>query len=140
MDGSKHKFTIEGQDEAASVKVYIDNSEYYSCTVNFTRNPATVSNERYANRYTPGTSSGGTAAVLPDVTGMTLSQARGALAARGFTNIDVKYTQVNDASRNGVVLSQSPEGTNTNSIVDRITSSISTDTKIVLTVGQMEGV
>ena len=135
MDGSKHKFTVEGSDEAASVKVYIDNSEYYSCTVNFKRNPAVISNEHYAYR-----SPGGTTAVLPDVTGMNVAQAKSTLASRGFSNVQVRYTQVSDSSRNGVVLSQSPEGTNTNSIVDRITGSISTDTAITLTVGQMEGV
>ena len=135
MDGANYTFTVSGSDSAASLKVYINNSEYYSCTVDFTRNPAGVSNEKYAYR-----SSGAYTAVLPDVTGQPMSVARSTLASRGFTNVTVEYTQVTDIARDGIVIKQSPEGSSTSSIVDRLTGSIPTDTKIVLTVGQREGV
>jgi len=133
MDGSEYSFTVSGSDAAASVKVYINNSEYYHCTVDFTKNPASVSNDGYAYRSS-------SSAVLPDVTGMNMEAAKSALAARGFKNVKIKYSETIDKSRDGVVISQSPEGSSTSSIVGIITGSIPTDTEVTLTVGQYIGI
>ena len=134
MDGSDdYTFQVSGSDAAASVKVYINNSEYYHCTVDFTKNPAAISNDGYA--YTSSSS-----AVLPDVTGMSMEAAKSTLAARGFHNVNIKYSETIEKARDGIVISQSPEGSSTSSIVGFITGSIPTDTEITLTVGQYIGI
>lgn len=135
MDGSSYQFTVEGSDPAATVKVYIDNREYYSCTVDFTQNPANVSEGHYAF----GASASGSA-VLPDVTGYNILEAKDRLGEKGFKNIEVKYTETLNRSQDGVVISQSPEGSNSSSIVGFISNAIPTNTRVTLTVAQYIGV
>jgi len=48
--------------------------------------------------------------LMPDVTGLSQSQAQSRLSTAGFTNVRVQQQQVNDATQNGIVVRQSPGG------------------------------
>ena len=130
MDGSAYSFDVEGSsDGVASVKVYVDNKQYYTCTIDFTSKNPTVQNGSY-------TSSGVTIYYknLPDVKGNTMAQAISTLTEAGFTNIKTKTQVVTSASEDGMVLSMSPSPSS--GLLDRY----ETSTEIILTIGQKEGV
>ncbi|MBR2867964.1 MAG: Stk1 family PASTA domain-containing Ser/Thr kinase [Clostridia bacterium] len=131
LDGSSYELLVQGSGENKSVKVYIDGKEHYTCTVNFTSNPAVVTNATYTNGFNV------TSAKLPDVTGKTETEARSELAAAGFWNVYVTGVPVIDPKQNGVILSQSPKGGTSGSLFGSI---YSVDQKIDLIVGQLEGV
>ena len=131
MDGSNYPFEVEGSGENASVKVFIDNKEYYSCTVDFTQDPPVASNGTYS-------SSGGSRRAVPNVVGMQMSQAIDQLESTGFKNYRVQQQSVYDDSENGRVLSQTPSATS-NTIIG-ITQTYSLDTVVTIVVGQKEGI
>jgi beta-lactam-binding protein with PASTA domain len=131
LDGSSYELLVQGSGENKAVKVYIDGKEHYTCTVNFTTNPAVVTNATYTNGLNV------TSAKLPDVTGKTETEARAELAAAGFWNVYVTGVPVIDPKQNGVILSQSPKGGSSGSLFGSI---YSVDQKIDLIVGQLEGV
>lgn len=62
---------------------------------------------------------------VPDVTGMTESDAKQTLSSSGYTNVEVKTTSVSSESQNGVVVSTSPS----------VGSSTSTSKTITITIG-----
>lgn len=137
MDGSSYTFTVAGSESNTSVKVYIDNKEYYTCSVDFSRSTPSVSGGRYANSAILGTK-----AVLPDVTGMAPEDAKAKLREAGFNNIKVESKIVTDPNLMGKVISQSPEGTaSTGSTIGNIISgnAISTSTEVTIVVGSAEG-
>ncbi len=131
MDGSNYPFVVEGSGENASVKVFVDNKEYYSCTVDFTQDPPVVSNGTYS-------SSGGSRRAVPNVVGMTMQQAIEQLESNGFRNYQVETRTVYDDSENGRVLSQSPSATS--STIIGITQTYPLDTVVTIVVGQKEGI
>lgn len=133
LDGSPYSFTISGSGSDASVKVYINGSEYYSCTADFTKSPAEISNESYSNG-----SSSGNKNPIPSVQGMTMSAAIATLNASGFTNIETEYQTVYTSDEDGKVLSQTPSPSSTNIL--GMTQTYSPDTKITIVVGQKIGV
>ena len=126
--------SVKGSGSGVPVKVHIGGSEYYSCTVDFTTNPGTVSNPIYAS-----TGSSSPSAVLPNVVGMTYEEAASTLRAKGFNNINTTYTPTADESRNGKVVSQSPQGGN-GSIIGSIGALYPTNTQVTIVIGQLEGV
>lgn len=136
LDGSPYPFTIEGSGENVSVKVYIDNKEYYTCIVNFAQNPAVVSEGTYTQSLPSATGR----KQMPSVVGMTADQARSALVAAGFNsaNIHINYQPVFLDSENGIVLSQEPSATASG--IMGITQTYDANTQITLTVGQKEGI
>ena len=134
LDGSTYAFDIEGSGSDAAVKVYIDNKEYYSCTVDFTKSPAVVSNGTYSS----GTASSVIRKSMPSVQGLSMESAVSQLRASGFTNIEIQNQIVYTDAENGKVLSQSPSPSSS-SIIGMATT-YPTDTKIILVVGQKEGI
>ena len=133
MDGKEYSTEIQGSGSDVSVKVYIDNKEYYTCTVDFTKNPAEVSNGVYSSSINLGTKK-----AMPSVTGLSYETAVAQLNSLGFYNIvkDEKLvTSSNDVNK---VISQSPSASS-QSILG-VTSTYSLDTEIVLTVGKEFGV
>lgn len=131
MDGSDYPFEVEGSGENASVKVFVDNKEYYSCTVDFTQDPPVVSNGTYS-------SSGSSRRAVPNVVGMTMEQAISQLESSGFRNYQIQQQTVYSDSENGRVLSQSPSATS-NTIIG-ITQTYPLDTVVTIVVGQKEGI
>ncbi len=131
LDGSNYPFEVEGSGESASVKVFIDNKEYYSCTVDFTQDPPVASNGTYS-------SSGGSRRAVPNVVGMQMSQAIDQLESNGFRNYQVETRTVQSDSENGRVLSQTPSATS-NTIIG-LTQTYPLDTVITIVVGQKEGI
>lgn len=131
MDGSPYTFDVEGSGSDASVKVFIDDKEYYTCTVDFTQSPAVVLNENYK-------SSSGTRRAIPNVVGMTLDNAIAQLESNGFNNYHVEAQIVYDSASDGRILSQSPSATS-NTIIG-ITQTYPINTEITLVVGEREGV
>lgn len=134
MDGSTYEVSIEGSGSEAPVKIYIDNKEYYSCIVDFTQSPGLV---------THGTYSTGNSVLskkaIPDVRGLTLEQAKQRLNAEGFKNIEIEGVVVYTDADNGIVKNQSPSPTSSSGIFGT-SSTYFTDTLIILTVGQKDGV
>lgn len=133
MDGKEYSTEIQGSGSDVSVKVYIDNKEYYTCTVDFTKNPAEVSNGVYSSSINLGTKK-----AMPSVTGLSYETAVAQLNSLGFYNIvkDEKLvTSSNDVNK---VILQSPSASS-QSILG-VTSTYSLDTEIVLTVGKEFGV
>lgn len=117
MDGAKVTFTLKGKEayikgkEADSTyKIMVNDSKIQEGKVDFTKNPAVVTEK---TDYP----------VLIDVTGKTKDEAISMLNAAGFTNIEIVNTESNSIT-SGYVISQSPVG-------DGVTR-ISTDSKITL--------
>ena len=108
LSGSTHKFVISGSGQADSLFVKVDGSDIYSCTIDFTSNPITVTNEKTINDAYADSFYGNSASTLPIVVGMTESEAIKKLKAKGFQNITVKDSIVTDSSDVGMVISQSP--------------------------------
>ena len=131
MDGSSYPFEVEGSGENASVKVFIDNKEYYSCTVDFTQDPPVESNGTYS-------SFGSSRRAIPNVVGMPMSQAISQLESSGFRNYQVEMKTVYGDSENGRVLSQTPSA-NSSTIIG-ITQTYPLDTVVTIVVGQKEGI
>ena len=131
MDGSSYPFEVEGSGENASVKVFIDNKEYYSCTVDFTQDPPVESNGTYS-------SFGSSKRAIPNVVGMPMSQAISQLESSGFRNYQVEMKTVYGDSENGRVLSQTPSA-NSSTIIG-ITQTYPLDTVVTIVVGQKEGI
>lgn len=122
LDGSEYTITVNGSGSNNRVKVYIDSELYYECNIDFTKNPAEISNVK---KYESNES-----AVVPDVLGSREAAAINTLRSHGFNNVDVNHTTVSDSTKNGVVLSQSPKGNS---------KSYPLDTTITLTVGKFVG-
>ena len=135
LDGSEYPFTIEGSGSDVSVKIYIDNKEYYTCTVDFTQSPAVVSNGTYSSSLPVPSAR----KQMPSVVGMTMSQAITQLGISGFNvnNVHITYQTVYTDADNGVVISQTPSATASG--IMGITQTYDTNTEITLVVGQKEG-
>lgn len=133
LDGSSYEVKIEGSGSDAPVKIYIDNKEYYSCRVDFTKNPAVVSDGAYSNSNSVLSKK-----AIPDVRGLSLEQAKQRLNAEGFNNIKIEGVTVYTDAENGMVKNQSPSPASTG--IFGTASTYFTDTEIILTVGQKDGV
>lgn len=135
MDGSAYSLSVDGDGSNETVKVFIAGSEYFSCNVNFTTNPATVSNKLYTNSGSASPSK-----TLPNVVGQSLDSAKATLKASGFENVTVNYVVTVDSTQSGKVISQNPVGASSTSPIFGSSSSYPTNTQITLNVGSMEGV
>ncbi len=128
MDGKEYSTEIQGSGADASVKVYIDDKEYYTCTVDFTKNPAEVTNGVYSSSLTPGARKS-----IPSVTGLSYETAVAQLNSLGFRNIERKPQYVINPNDVNKVISQDPQASS-QSILGMATYSL--DTKITLVVGE----
>ncbi|MGN0539367.1 MAG: Stk1 family PASTA domain-containing Ser/Thr kinase [Candidatus Fimenecus sp.] len=110
LDGAKKTYTLKGKTADSTYKIMVNDSIIQEGKVDFTKNPAVVTEKKdYA--------------VLIDVTGKTKDEAISMLNAAGFTNVEIINTSSNSVTA-GYVISQSP-------VSDGITR-ISTDSKITL--------
>ncbi len=108
LTGSTYTFNVSGSGNADSLIVRIDGSDIYSCTINFTTDPITVTNEKtiadaYADSFYKGASNN-----IPDVTGMTESEAIRALNDEGFYNVSVREKTTSNPSNIGLIIDQTP--------------------------------
>ncbi len=131
LTGSTYTFTVSGSGNADSLIVRIDGSDIYSCTINFTTDPVTVTNEKtiddaYADSFYNGTMSN-----IPDVSGMTESEALSALNAKGFFNVSVREKTTAIPGNIGVVIDQTPSLKG----IDKY-KRYQTDTTIVIYIGK----
>ena len=116
LDGSKYELSFTGTGEGNTFKIYIDSVLIYEGKIDFSANPPTVSN---ITNYGYSVSD-----TLPNVVGMSLTEATEELNAAGFFKLHTRYQ--NDSSyASGTVISQSPQGGS---------SSYSSDTVITLVV------
>ncbi len=133
MDGSAYPLEIEGSGKDAAVKIYIDEKPYFECTIDFTKDPAVVTNESYIKEEVLSRNP------LPNVVGLYQSEAISRLNSSGFNNIRVAYRNVYSDSENGVVLEQSP--TVSSSLLGGMGQNYyDTKTEVILYVGQKEGI
>lgn len=135
LDGTDYLATASGSGADASVKIYIDNKEYYTCTIDFTQNPPVVTNGRYSSQSPVNSSR----KPMPSVTGMAMSDAINQLRSSGFNpvNIRIAYQPVFTDAENGIVISQNPAATPSG--IMGLTQTYDTNTEITLVVGQKEG-
>ena len=116
LDGSKYELSFTGTGEGNTFKIYIDSVLIYEGKIDFSASPPTVSN---ITNYGYSVSD-----TLPNVVGMSLTEATEELNAAGFFKLHTRYQ--NDSSyASGTVISQSPRGGS---------SSYSSDTVITLVV------
>ena len=134
MSGENYTLEIEGSGSGVPVSVEIDGREYFTCRVNFKNDPPVVYDEDYPTPSSPTV----TRAALPDVTGDTETEAKRELANAGFENVTVEHRTVYSDSQNGIVIVQSPAPSGSGMLA--LGSYYSTDTEIILTVGQKDGV
>ncbi|MCR5150477.1 MAG: Stk1 family PASTA domain-containing Ser/Thr kinase [Clostridiales bacterium] len=130
LDGAAYYFEVKGSEKDSVVKVRIDNDDYYSCVVDFTASPPTVTDGKYSSLTVFKKK-------LPDVKGKKMSDAELALKNAGFYNIKVEYEVVYTENEDGVVLSQSPAPSSDNILS---LDTYSTDTFVTIVVGQMDGI
>ena len=131
LDGNKYPVQIEGSGENVLAKIYIDNKEYYSCTIDFTKNPATVTNGEYASSRLPISTE---RKAIPSVVGISSQMAEAQLASAGFRNIEIVEQITVDPNEIGKVISQDPSPSSSSLI--GITTTYPLDTKITLVVGK----
>lgn len=130
MDGSEYTFEIVGSGSDANVKVFIDNSEYFTCKVDFTKQPISVTGQSYSSKLiSPALNR----SAMPYVIGMTEERARESLRSAYFTNVNVSYQTVSDPSKVGFVLSQSPSASTIG--VLGLTTTYPRDTMVNIVVG-----
>ena len=132
MDGKEYSTDIQGTGSDVSVKVYIDDKEYYTCTVDFTKNPAVISNGTYTPSVMPATRK-----PIPSVTGLSYETALAQLTAAGFTNVVKEEKLVTSPSEVNKVISQTPTPSSQSILV--VTQTYPLDTEIVLVVGKEFG-
>ena len=130
MDGTNYTFNVEGSGTNASVKVFIDNKEYYTCIVDFTQTPPVIITESY--------SAGSTKRAIPNVVGLSLQSAIAQLESGGFKNYVVEQRIVYTDNDNGKVLEQNPSSSSGGII--GMTQTYPVTTQITLVVGQKEGI
>ena len=80
-DGSNYSLKITGSEGPKAVVCTLDGSTIYTCNINFTTDPATITD---AKQYELKVA---TEVTVPSVTGKTVAEAKAALTAAGFTNI-----------------------------------------------------
>ena len=113
-NGAKYTYTLSGTGAGKSVQIKLAGSTIYTATVDFTTSPATLTNVK--QYQIPVKKS------VPDVVGMTETEAKSALAAAGFTNVEVdERLAIGDDV--GTVVDVSPR-----------TTALTTD-KITITIG-----
>ena len=122
LDGSQYTITVNGSGSNNAIKVYVDSDLFYECNVDFTKSPAAITNER---KYDISESS-----TVPNVVGNTETMAISMLRNSGFTNIHVATETVSDFTKNGLVISQSPNNKS---------KEYPLDTEITITVGRYGG-
>lgn len=126
LDGSNFSFEIEGSGANVPVKVYINNRQYYLCSVDFTSDSPKAINPKYLDSSILGSRK-----TIPDVTGKTYDQAVEILGNAGFFSISKEARITADPSKVDIVLSQSPASS--------IVMPYPTGTEITLYVGAEEG-
>lgn len=129
LDGTAHTFTIDSTGSNIPVKIYVEGKEYYTCTVDFTVNPAVITNPSYSSL------TGLTTAKLPNVIGLSEDAARASLGASGFSNITIEPVVVYDQTKVGVVIDQSPRADSGGVMGYHLVTE-----KITIKVGVLEGV
>lgn len=79
-DGSTYKYKLTGSGETKNVICKLDGDTYYTCTINFSTDPATISNAQTASISQRVTIPSG-------LTSKTAGEAKQALANAGFTSV-----------------------------------------------------
>ena len=135
FDGSDYTFSVEGNGSESPIKFFIDGSEYYSCTVDFTQTTPAISNGLYSSSSLGSE----TKKPIPSVVGLSMAAAEEQLNAQGFYNIEREYTTVYDSSQDGKVISQTPSASNSSGILG-LSSTYPLDEKITIVIGQKIGI
>lgn len=107
LNGEPFKFDVTGSGESDSLVVEVDDKTIYTCTMDFTKDPVAVKDAKDIEDYSESFYNS-ERAVLPNVVGMTESQAVAALKEAGFEHINIVYQTTLDSSKYGTVVSQSP--------------------------------
>ncbi len=131
LNGSDYTFTVSGSGNSNTLIVKVDGSTIYSCNIDFTTEPVTLTNVKtiddvYNNSFYNGASN-----TIPNVVGMSDVEARNQLNSKGFYNITVKYRVVADTDSVGRVIEQTPSLSG----FDKF-KSYPTDTAIVIVIGE----
>lgn len=123
LDGGNYSFDAVGSGGDNSIKVFVDSQLIYSCKVNFTTVPGTISDEKSYSIASYG--------IVPKVKDMSEDEAIKALAKAGFNNIVVEKTVTSNKKLIGKVMGQTPDYS--------LFTTHSLDTKVILQVGVADG-
>ena len=108
LDGSTHSIEVTGSDDSKKLTVKIADQTYYECTIDFTQNPAAVSNEQtytfYGSDDEPAVGRG----ILPSVEGLSYDEASEVLRSAGFTRIKRNDVATDDPAKAELVFQQMP--------------------------------
>ena len=100
---SKYTIQTKGDSAASKIKVYINDNPYYECSVNFTREPVSATNERYYS-----------VSFYIDVRGLDVDTAKEKLKQAGYDNVTVFEIPSDEAA--GTVIQQNPPHSTTTNL------------------------
>ena len=109
-DGSTYSLKITGSDGPKAVVCTLDGSTIYTCNINFTTDPATITDaKQYDIKVATDTK-------VPNVVGMTAAEAKSTLSGAGFTNIQTSLADT-DKVKFQVPLANTTKSTDTEIIL-----------------------
>lgn len=131
LNGSTYNFSVSGSGASNSLIVKVDGSSIYSCSIDFTTNPVTITNEKTIDDAYHSSYYNGETSSIPSVVGLTQAKAITKLNDSGFNNITVTEQSTLDPTKYGHVISQTPS----TSGLDKF-KKFPTDTAIVIVIGK----
>ena len=108
LNGSTHSFEVTSSDEEKPLVVKINDSTVYECRIDFTKDPAVVSDEQYYDYFSGEISTPSGKGVLPQVEGLTYDEAYERLTSSGFTKITKNTVFTANPELDGLVFQQTP--------------------------------
>lgn len=136
LDGTDYTFEVEGSGSSSPVKIFIESTEYYSCTVDFTQTTPVITGGLYSSSSIIESES---RKPIPSVVGLSMEDAESQLRSQGFYNINIDYKYVQSQSDNGKVISQTPSASGSSGILG-ISTTYPLDEEITLVIGQKFGI
>ncbi|MBQ5824150.1 MAG: Stk1 family PASTA domain-containing Ser/Thr kinase [Clostridia bacterium] len=109
LTGSNYTFNVSGSGASNTLIVKIDGSTVYSCNIDFTTDPVTLTNVKTVNDEYDDSLISIPLNIIPEVVGLSEAEAMDLLSAQGFINVTVEYKKTTDVSHIGYVIEQTPE-------------------------------
>ncbi|MBQ3150727.1 MAG: Stk1 family PASTA domain-containing Ser/Thr kinase [Clostridia bacterium] len=109
LNGATHTFEVTSSDEEKKLVVRINDCTVYECRIDFTQDPAVISDEQiyeYSGSSSSSTPSG--KGSLPNVEGLTYDEAYDRLVSAGFTKVTKNDVFTDNPLLDGLVFQQTP--------------------------------
>ncbi|HZJ77450.1 MAG TPA: Stk1 family PASTA domain-containing Ser/Thr kinase [Clostridia bacterium] len=116
LNGSDYAFTVSGSGKDKILQAFIEGIPVYECTIDFTKSPAKVRNEKFYDYK--GVDNGKS---VPDVTRQAEEVAKQMLKNTGFKNIVTEKVLTDDVAKIGIVIRQTPVAGETHDLSEAVT-------------------